>query len=80
METKNISKVMREAAETLRHSANSLDQKANELDETGDLSICGDAMNSMVSMIGSLRLDLLVTRPIRAMRHALSDASKSEKD
>jgi hypothetical protein len=64
-----IAKVIDDLAENLRHRAAELDRHAEELRATGDLDIVSVALNVAVST-ANMRLDLLVTRPIRELQRA----------
>lgn len=54
-------------ASRLRDSAHELDRLAARLRETSDIEIAGDAANAITNLFSNLRLDLLVTRPIKAV-------------
>lgn len=53
-------------ADVLEQSAKSLRDHREMLLRDGDLSRAAEVMNEIVNMIGALRLDLLVRRPLRA--------------
>ncbi|MGI9297127.1 MAG: hypothetical protein ACR2QC_04415 [Gammaproteobacteria bacterium] len=62
--------VIEKAAVYFRDCARSLDQAAESLRKTTDLSYASDAANSIANIMGSIRLDLLVSRPVRALEQA----------
>lgn len=72
-----IAKVIDDLAENLRHRAAELDRHAAELRATGDLDIVSVALNVAVST-ANMRLDLLVTRPIRELQRAQPSAQEAE--
>lgn len=55
-------------ASRLQDSAKQLERLANLMRETKDLDLAGDAANVIANLMPNLRLDLLVTRPLRASR------------
>lgn len=55
-------------AERMRDCANDLARLAERMRANGDIELAGEAANSVANMIPSLRLDLLVQRPVRALR------------
>lgn len=64
---------IREAAEVMRRAADQLDHCAQKVVETGDLSRAAEAVETITKATMQARLDLLVTRPIRALRHEIDD-------
>ena len=53
-------------ASRLRDSAKELERLAARMRDTNDLELAGDAANVIANLLPNLRLDLLVTRPIKA--------------
>jgi hypothetical protein len=53
-------------ASRLRDSAKDLERLAARMRDTNDLELAGDAVNVIANLMPNLRLDLLVTRPIKA--------------
>lgn len=67
MSTERTVEVINNMANMLEDYAKILRREATELKESGDWSICGEVVQTIASMNGSLRLDLLVNRPIREL-------------
>jgi hypothetical protein len=55
-------------ATRFRNSANELDRIANRMREKNDLTCASEALSEVINAIHNSRLDLLVSRPIRAMK------------
>jgi len=58
------------AAIRFRETAESLVRIAAKMRERGDISYASEALSEMLNALQSSRIDLLVTRPIRALQHA----------
>lgn len=52
-------------AETLRHYATELERIAENMRTRQDITYAAEALGAITNCMGSLRLDLLVTRPLR---------------
>jgi hypothetical protein len=52
-------------SDRLREAAGSMDHIARAIVNTEDLTLVSEVLNEITNMNGNLRLDLLVTRPIR---------------
>lgn len=72
MNTKPTSQVIREIGARLRATADNMDEIANAMDNAKDLTYASEAVNAITNLLFSCRLDLLVTRPIRAYQKKLS--------
>ena len=55
------------ASERIRECADHLDGIAKNMREKNDLTYAAEAVTEIVNTFSNLRLDLLVTRPIRAL-------------
>ena len=66
MDTKETVELIREMAVTLKSYADQFERTATRMQETGDLSYAGEIAGGVANLIQNLRLDLIVTRPIRA--------------
>lgn len=58
-----------EAARRLRQAADELDRVATRMREKQDLSYAAEAVSTLVNVPQLARIDLLVTRPLRALGH-----------
>ena len=56
------------AANRFRQTAESLDRIAARMREKNDISYAAEALSEMLNTLQNARLDLLVTRPIRAFQ------------
>lgn len=54
------------AAATLEHAAQALRARAAKMRSDGDITHTAEAVNTIANIWNNLRLDLLVTRPLRA--------------
>ena len=54
------------AAKVLEHASANLRRLSARMRETGDLTIASEAMGCIQNMWHNMRLDLLITRPLRA--------------
>lgn len=57
--------VIDEMANKLRQYANNLDRYATSMRDNQDITYASEVMNEIVGLFNNLRIDLLVTRPIR---------------
>ena len=60
-------KVIDTAAERFRNAADALNQLASMMREKNDLTYAAEAMTTIMNAVQNCRMDLLVTRPIRAL-------------
>lgn len=67
--------VIESMASRLHDSAKVLESLAKRMRETKDLELAGDAANVIANLMPNLRLDLLVTRPLKA---ATASANRKE--
>jgi len=59
--------VIDQAAVRMRQAADSLNQVSAHMRERNDLSYASEALSEILSTLQNSRLDLLITRPIRAL-------------
>lgn len=55
------------AEERFRHTADELNRLASRMRERNDLTYSSEAMIAIINAMQNCRMDLLVTRPIRAL-------------
>jgi len=55
------------AAERFRQTADELNRLASRMREKNDLTYAAEAMTTIMNAVQNCRMDLLVTRPIRAL-------------
>ena len=55
------------AAERFRQTAEELNRLASRMRERNDLTYASEAMMAIINTMQNCRMDLLVTRPIRAL-------------
>lgn len=65
MNTQPTCEIILQAADRLEETAKELRLQSKRLEESGDFSYTAEVANKIVNMILNLRLDLLITRPIR---------------
>lgn len=65
MNVNPTAEVIDNIAKRLRERANDFDRIAAKMRETGDMRYAAEAMSEVSNLIPSLRIDLLVTRPLR---------------
>ena len=58
-------------AQELKHYSRHLEMLAKLTRKRNDLDYAAEAAQSIANLIGNVRLDLLVMRPIRAMRNEI---------
>lgn len=76
MDTKQTSEVIRDMAKRLREYSVSIEEYADELDDTGNFEICGEVAGALCNLIASVRIDLLVNRPVRTFSRELDRIKK----
>jgi len=59
--------IIDKAASELERAAGELRRKAAAMREKGDIEYASEAISTLVNLWPNLRIDLLVTRPIRAL-------------
>jgi len=64
----------------MRHCADQIDLLASDLEGSGDWDYVSEVMNSIRSLFSNLRLDLLVTRPVRELERELDDETKRNRN
>ena len=62
-----------EAAKEFRNTADKLDQIAQSMNKKGDLSYAAEAIIVITNTLNTARIDLLVSRPIRAYEKVIND-------
>lgn len=62
-----------EAAKEFRNTADKLDKIAQSMSKKGDLSYAAEAIVVMTSTLNTARLDLLITRPIKAYEEIINN-------
>ncbi len=65
METKDTVAAIKIMTKTMREYTDSFDRLAKRMEESGDLSYAGEVAEGVANLVQNLRLDLLVTRPLR---------------
>ncbi len=70
------SEAIHNMADTMRYFALELDKIADRMVEAGDLSYGGEALGCVSNCMLNLRLDLLVTRPVREYEKVVSKICK----
>lgn len=86
MDTKPTEQALLDMAENLEEEARKMRRYAADLADKKDFNVAGWAINSIVNLLGNMRLDLLVIRPVReyenavfqAQRAAATDAAKAQ--
>ena len=71
MNTIETVKHIREMSQTLRHYADQFESVAKRMEDTGDLTYAAEIVGGVSNLIQNLRMDLLVTRPIREYQKEL---------
>lgn len=74
----STAEIIRDIANDLRHRADKLDSYAKKLLETDDLDYVSMAISDATST-ANMRLDLLITRPVRDLTKALESQNKEAK-
>lgn len=67
MNTTQTEEVIKKMADNLRNAASRLDSCAAKMKETNDLSYAAEALQEIANLVPNLRIDLLVTRPLREL-------------
>ena len=80
MNLKPIAEVMKNMAEQLRRAADELDRTNNTMMERQDITYAGEAMQVIKNCFFNLRLDLLITRPIREFERKIRNLEKEDFD
>jgi hypothetical protein len=65
-----VAEVIDNMVKTLQHAAVDLERTASRMRERGDITYASEAMTTISNLTNQLRLDLLVTRPIRELQRA----------
>ena len=74
MDTKSTIEVMEDAAQVFERKAADIRSLAKQLRETGDWSICGEAI-SVCCNLSNIRIDLLSVRPVRELTRELEKSN-----
>jgi hypothetical protein len=61
------------AASVLEDAAIDLRRQAKRMREGGDITIAAEAINTLANIWNNVRLDLFVTRPLRAYRALIAE-------
>jgi len=75
VDTKGTIEVMEDAAQVFERKAADIRSLARQLRETGDWSLCGEAISLCCNM-SNIRIDLLSIRPVRELMRALDKANE----
>lgn len=59
--------------ESMRDCANELASIAQQMRAKGDIDLASEAVARVASLVPNLRMDLLVQRPVRALRNLSND-------
>ena len=65
-----------EMASTIERFAASIRNQAKRMREEKDISIAADVANNVTGMLTNIRLDLLITRPLREMQREIESLRK----
>ena len=65
-----------EMASTIEYFASSIRRQATRMRETNDLSVSADVATEVACMFTNIRLDLLITRPLREMQSEIERMSQ----
>ena len=76
MDVEPVAKVIDSMANTMQKYCDELKNLANIIRETEDIYYAGEAVNAVINCITSLRLDLLITRPVKILEKHI----KNQKD
>lgn len=71
VDVKPTAESIRATARYLRDTAARIDHVADKMENTGDLSYAAEVMSEMTGIFLNGRLDLLITRPIRAYEYLI---------
>ena len=71
MDVEPTAEVIDKAATRFRETAAALDRIASRMRERVDLTYATEALSEIINAIQTSRVDLLVTRPIRALQSEL---------
>lgn len=72
MNTASTSEIIREIARKFNNYATELVRIADRMDQHNDISYAGEAINCVINCLSNCRLDLLATRPIRALQSEIN--------
>lgn len=78
LDTKMTVKTILEMSDKLQSYSDQVRRLAAELEDTGDFTVCSEVVNLLINMQGNLRLDLMVSRPIREFQRAINETRKEE--
>ena len=65
MNAKPTAQVMRKMATVCRTYAENFENAACDLEESEDFTVCGQVLTDVLNLLQSLRLDLLIMKPLR---------------
>lgn len=71
IDTSETVKAIKKMALELRRYADDFDRTAIRMQESGDITYAAEVASAVAGLIQNLRIDLLITRPIRAMENEL---------
>jgi hypothetical protein len=66
MDVEPTAQIIDDAAEALERAAKDLRHRAVKMRADGDITHTAEAVSTIVNIFANIRLDLLVTRPLRA--------------
>jgi hypothetical protein len=69
VDVEQTAQVIDGAAQRFRQAADNMDRIAIRMRERGDISYSAEALSEMLKALQNARLDLLITRPIRAFEN-----------
>lgn len=69
MDVEPTAQTISDAAKRFRHTAYALERVAEKMRERQDLSYAAEAISEILNALQNSRIDLMVTRPIRALEN-----------
>lgn len=72
--------VMSDMVHTMRKFADEIENLTIKMMDTKDITLASEAVSAVTNCISNLRIDLLVTRPIREFERELFVINSNEKD
>lgn len=72
--------VMADMATTMRKFADEIENLTIKMLDTQDISLASEAISAVTNCISNMRLDLLVTRPIREFEREIFVRGPNKKD
>jgi hypothetical protein len=72
--------VIMDMAVTLKNYAHELERTARKMMDRGDITLASEALGAITNCMQNLRLDLLVTRPIREFDRTLAVTFNAQRE